>query len=374
MKLIKIPRAPKVYLDVVKLLAIVLVVFNHSGSNGYKMYLDVAQGPVQHLLLFASAFVKIAVPLFFMASGALLLRREEPYSKLLLGRVLRFVLILLAVSFFFYHEANAKAGTMSVGDFFVHLYRNDLTGHLWYLYSYICMLLMLPFLRKLASQMRTKDYILLMVVWQAAQLLSVADYAIFHGSAVHTSYISFFVATDYVVYPLLGCFIDNLPEEDEREEIFYILLFLSILALGLTCVLMTWRVGLDGGWTNANREAYMGRLSMLPAITVFYGLKRLFRRRKKDAGRAAAILFVLGSCTFGVYLFDPKWRSLTQGVRTALAPTIGLYGATVVQTLCAVALGLAATFLFKCVTGGTGLLMQRIRASFVPGGKDGGNE
>ena len=69
-KLIKIPRAPKVYLDVVKLLAIVLVVFNHSGSNGYKMYLDVAQGPVQHLLLFASAFVKIAVPLFFMASGA----------------------------------------------------------------------------------------------------------------------------------------------------------------------------------------------------------------------------------------------------------------------------------------------------------------
>lgn len=361
MKLFRIPKEPKMYLDAVKLLAIVLVVFNHSGNNGYKMYLDVAQGPVQYLLLFASAFVKIAVPLFFMASGALLLRREEPYAKLLVGRVLRFVLILLAVSFCYYYEANASSGTMSVGDFLLHLYRNDLTGHLWYLYSYVCMLLMLPFLRKLASQMKAKDYILLMIVWQASQLLSVADYAIFKGNAVHTSYISFFMAADYAVYPLLGYFIDSMPEEDDREEVFYILLFLSILALALTCVLMTWRVGVDGGWTNANREAYMGRLSMLPAFTVFYGFKRVFSGRK-GTGRAAKVLFVLGSCTFGVYLFDPKWRQLTQDVRTTLAPAIGLYGATVVQTLCAVAAGLAATFAFKCLTGGMNLLVPRLRA------------
>ena len=369
MKLFRIPKAPKMYLDVVKLLAIVLVVFNHSGNNGYKMYLDVPAEPAHSLLLAFSAFVKIAVPLFFMASGALLLRREEPYGKVLAGRVAKFAAILVAVTFFYYADAVLPEGKLRVGDFLIHLYRNDLTGHLWYLYSFLCYLLLLPFLRKLAQTMQAKDYLLLMVVYQLAQLLPVADYALFRGAAAHTSYLDFFVAADYVVYPLLGHFIENHGEQEEREETIYVLLFLSALAIFFTMQLMKWRCGIDGGWTSANREVYMGRLSMIPAITVFYGMKRLFRRQK-GAGSVASVLFVLGSCTFGVYLFDPKWRGLTQGVRTALAPSIGLYGATVVQTLCAVAVGLVATLLFKCVTGGASLLARRLRTRSAADGKE----
>lgn len=271
-----------------------------------------------------------------MASGALMLKKEEPCGRILGKRVLRFALILIAASLFFYWGAYGRKGTMSVPDFLLHLYRNDLTGHLWYLYSYLC-------------------YLLLMIVYQAAQLLPAADYALFHGTAAHTSYISFFVAADYVVYPLLGHYIDSLTEKEEREETVCILLFLSILAVFLTSVLMDWRCGVDGGWTNAKREAYMGRLSVFPAITVFYCVRKLFARLPVKNG-LANVLFILGSCTFGVYLFDPKWRQLTQSVRTLLTPSIGLYFATHVQTICACLPGLAATFLFKCVTGGAGLL------------------
>ncbi|MBE5796915.1 MAG: acyltransferase [Clostridiales bacterium] len=359
MNLFRIPKTKKTYLDVIKLLAIGMVVFNHSGNNGYKMYLDVLEGPAHQLMLCWSAFIKIAVPLFFMASGALMLKKEEPYGRILGKRVLRFALILIAVSLFFYWEAYGRKGTMSVPDFLLHLYRNDLTGHLWYLYSYLCYLLMLPFLRKLARAMKGTDYLLLVIVYQAAQLLPAADYALFRGTAAHTSYISFFVAADYVVYPLLGHYIDSLTEKEEREETVYILLFLSILAVFLTSVLMDWRCGVDGGWTNANREAYMGRLSVFPAITVFYCVRKLFARLPVKNG-LANVLFILGSCTFGVYLFDPKWRQLTQSVRTLLTPSIGLYFATHVQTICACLLGLAATFLFKCVTGGAGLLAGRL--------------
>lgn len=300
MNLFRIPKTKKTYLDVIKLLAIGMVVFNHSGNNGYKMYLDVLEGPAHQLMLCWSAFIKIAASLFFC------------------------------------WEAYGRKGTMSVPDFLLHLYRNDLTGHLWYLYSYLC-------------------YLLLVIVYQAAQLLPAADYALFRGTAAHTSYISFFVAADYVVYPLLGHYIDSLTEKEEREETVCILLFLSILAVFLTSVLMDWRCGVDGGWTNAKREAYMGRLSVFPAITVFYCVRKLFARLPVKNG-LANVLFILGSCTFGVYLFDPKWRQLTQSVRTLLTPSIGLYFATHVQTICACLPGLAATFLFKCVTGGAGLL------------------
>lgn len=360
MKLMKIPQNTKVYLDVVKLLAIVMVVFNHSGSNGYKMYLDVLEEPAHSLLVAFSAFIKIAVPLFFMASGALLLRREEPYGKVLAGRVAKFAAILAAVTFFYYAESVLPEGRIDVGDFLLHLYRNDLTGHLWYLYSFLCYLLLLPFLRKLAQTMRAKEYLLLMVVYQAAQLLPVVDYALFQGAAAHTPYLSFFMAADYVVYPLLGYYIDCMKDEEEREETIYILLFLSVLAILSTVLLMNWRYRIDGGWTSANREAYMGRLSLLPAVTVFYGMKKLCRRANAS-GRLAKALFVLGSCTFGVYLFDPKWRQFTQAVRMSLKPAVGLFAATLLQTLCACLLGLAATFVFKCALGGGSLLVGSIR-------------
>ena len=359
MKLFRIPGEPKVYLDVVKLLAIVMVVFNHSGGNGYKMYLDVAAEPAHSLMLAFSAFIKIAVPLFFMASGALLLRKDEPYGVTFVRRVLRFAGILAAVSLFYYWESLGKNDLFSLRDFLVHLYRNDLSGHLWYLYSYTCMLVLLPLLRKLAQNMRGRDMLLLVIVWQAAQLLPAADYAIFRGAAVHTSYISFFTAADYVVYPLLGYYIDNLKAEEEREETVYILLFLSVLAVFFTCVLMHWRQGLDGGWTNSNREAYMGCLSAIPAATVFY-IARCTIGRRPAKGWLPKALFVLGSCTFGVYLFDPKWRLFTQGVRQALTPSIGRYAATLVQTLCAVLLGLAATLIFKCVTGGVAVVARML--------------
>ncbi len=365
MKLLRIPKNPKTYLDVIKLLAILLVVFNHSGNTGYKMYLDVEAGPARMMMLTFSALVKIAVPLFFMASGALLLGREEPWKKVFFGRAAKFAAILAAATFFFYADGLEPGQPIRLGEYFIHLYRGDLTGHLWFLYSYLCFLIMLPFLRKLAGTMQLRDFLLLLMAYQTAQLLPVLDYALFGGSGAHTSYFSFFMAADYVVYPLLGCCIDRLDMEKEREETFYLLLFLGLLCIFFTSLLMEWRCSVDGGWTSANREAYMGRLSVLPAMTVFYGAKKLCVRIPSQ-GRLGKVLSVLAGCTFGVYLLDPKWREFTRGVRWVLTPVIGAYAATLVQTLCACVLGLAGTFLFKCLYAAGAQLMKRINEADDP--------
>lgn len=358
MQLIKIPKARKIYLDVVKLMAILMVVFNHSGNNGYKMYLEIMDAPAHQLIMAFSSFIKMAVPLFFMASGALLLRKDEPYKKTL-SRALRFFLILLAVSAFFYYEKFGKGGSLSVKDFLIHLYKNDLTGHLWYLYSYICYLLMLPFLRGLVKVMKKRDYFLLALFFQAAQLLPVLDYALFRGSGAHTGYLHFFTAQAYVVYPLLGYYLDQQTEENRQEEVFYGLIFLSFVFLLFTCLLMDWRYAVDNGWTNSNMEAYMSTFTLIPAATLFWGIKRLFANRNLKE-RTGKVLFVLASCTFGVYLFDPKWRQFTQSIRSLLSPALGVYFATHVQTFCACLLGMAATFLFKCAAGGMKLMAGRI--------------
>ena len=65
-------------------------------------------------MLAFSAFIKIAVPLFFMASGALLLRKEEPYGVTFVRRILRFAGILAAVSLFYYWESLGKDGNSCI--------------------------------------------------------------------------------------------------------------------------------------------------------------------------------------------------------------------------------------------------------------------
>ena len=55
------------------MIAIYLVVLNHTGYNGYLYAMQVPDKPVFWPLLAVSVLVKTAVPLFFMVSGALLL-------------------------------------------------------------------------------------------------------------------------------------------------------------------------------------------------------------------------------------------------------------------------------------------------------------
>jgi surface polysaccharide O-acyltransferase-like enzyme len=49
--------------------------------------------------LFNAIFIKMGVPLFFMASGALLLGKEESIKKVIKSRFLRYLTVLIIASF-----------------------------------------------------------------------------------------------------------------------------------------------------------------------------------------------------------------------------------------------------------------------------------
>ena len=88
-----IPAGRRVYIDFLKVIAIYLVLFNHTGVSGFVLF-TVRQGTKMYFpLMFNAILIKIAVPLFFMASGALLLGKEESYRDLLCRRFLRFLVV-----------------------------------------------------------------------------------------------------------------------------------------------------------------------------------------------------------------------------------------------------------------------------------------
>ena len=99
-----IPAGRRVYIDFLKVIAIYLVLFNHTGVSGFVLF-TVRQGTKMYFpLMFNAILIKIAVPLFFMCTGALML---DP-ARRLTGRdifrryFLRVLVILLVWAWLYY--------------------------------------------------------------------------------------------------------------------------------------------------------------------------------------------------------------------------------------------------------------------------------
>ncbi len=339
----------KTHLDIIKIAAMYLVLVNHTMEKNFWLYAAVQEQPWHWLLLAHSILVKVAVPLFFMCSGTLLLGREETYDRLLLHRVLRYAGILLGASFVSYLYYTGRYQPITFVGFLDALYRNTVSLHFWYLYSYICMLLMLPFLRKIAQGMREADFYWLVLMHLTANMIPFLDYVLYQGTAYHTTHLSLFVNANYVAFPLMGYYIEN--RMDTRKisaEGLSVLLLGSLLAIYITVTMMEWRVRTDGGWNYNNLEAYLGTLISIPSITIFYGLK-LLTAKWKIKRRTALIINIAGSCTFGVYLFEGFWREKAGFVYDFFLPWIGTFFAVMVQMAVALLMGLAATFLVKLI-------------------------
>lgn len=153
----------KSYYDFLRIFAIFFVIYNHSlGAHFYLNYTSIGIEEFLHICL--SVFDKIAVPMFFMISGALLLGKTESIKTVLLKRVSRVVLVLIFFTlltmymrFLCYKEVYDTETIV----------RGLLQGGLpdaepyWFLYAYLGFLVVLPFLRKIAQQIESRDIILL---------------------------------------------------------------------------------------------------------------------------------------------------------------------------------------------------------------------
>ncbi len=349
-RFIPIPKTPKTYLDVLKVLAIFLVLWNHT-DTGFDLYNRVLDMPQHMLYLCFSIFDKIAVPLFFMCSGALLLGREESWRKLLTHRVRRFALILLIVSAINYLQYYNDSSRFSFYDFISRLYTGSVRTPLWYLYAYLAFLLSLPFLRKLARCMRDQDYFWLLGFFIVTQLLSVVDFFWFQGENYHSSDFRFFTSQNYVVYSLFGFYIERVMKKERLNmETLTVLVMLSALSVGATYLLTQWRMAYLHVWTTNNSQAFLNTFIAVPSITVFFFAK-LWYTRHPVSERAAAVWALLSAGTFGTYLFERFWRDNTEAVFDLMYDKLGSFGSSLVHILAACALGIAMTLLYKLVTG-----------------------
>lgn len=336
-----------VYLDFLRIVLCVLVIFNHTGNNGFWLFSFRRESPFFVFYLFLSIFCRIAVPIYLMISGAVLLGKEESLAEIIKKRLLKYVGILLGVSAVFCIYLKKD---MTLIEFFKQVYSHQIVGGLWFLYLYLGFLLALPLLRKMVKNMETKDYLWLTGVALLFSALKSADFLLFDNElSYNTDFYSPFIS-QIVYYPLLGYFLANkIKIEDVSKRCLLVFWVAAMLAIffssWMTCL---WCEHL-GEWKEATGQNYLTDFIFIPACYFFLLTRYAFSKIQLTTA-LRKVISILSSSIFGIYLFEALYRWNTTPVFVKASKYLPTIIACFIWVAVAFVLGFLVTQLWKFVT------------------------
>lgn len=257
----------EVYLEILRIIAICFVIFNHTGLNGYWLFTQRTSGTLSfYIYLFLSLFCKFAVPLFMAISGAVLLGRTDEPVKKNAQRIFRIVIVLVVYSFIYYLQSIYLGEcTFSWKDYVVNLIAGNISAHLWYLYLYLAFLISLPILRRLAQNLDDKlfAYMIILAV-------------VFNG--------------------VIPCFEYALGFTlNANVKVTWIVNLLALIAEEILTI--HWGIQTNE-WKG---EIYHNRFAIVNAIAIWMTVK-CYLEKVNWGQRVQSVVLSVGKSTFGIYL------------------------------------------------------------------------
>lgn len=325
------------YVELLRVIAIFFVVFNHTRNLGYSLYTEVEGGFSYWASLSMSILCKIAVPIFFMISGGLLLGKQETLKQLFSKRILRYVVVILIFTFLQYLRivrVNPEGGFHPT-TWLLYCYAGNIIEPYWFLKSYLSMLLIMPFLRLLVSVMSKREYLFLVGIRVIITLISLIY--IYTG---YTSNISFPFHVDIIFYPLTGYFLMNVMTQDNQrylkaKSLAGLLLTFLVLAVLQANAFFKFR----GTYVDDFHTVYVWILAVLALLLV--------KRIKIKQVIVQKIICTMGSCAFGVYLIEDVARNQVQRIVPVIVPFLGKFWAGIVFTLLSVLVSMLVIYLVR---------------------------
>ena len=329
------------WLDALRIVSAFLVIVNHTNSSVFQ-----ASSP-EHATWWLSVawyyLCKIAVPVFVMVSGAVLLPRQDSLRKCL-GRFGRILAALLVFSYGYYlYDAWVYWGLwprmINFGAFFEKVWTQQITDGFWYLYFYMGLMLMLPLFQRMAASMKERDMAYLIglcfgigAVWPLAAHYVPALRLPEHFSApLFTGYIGLFFAGHWIRSRFT-------PSQARLRGAAATLIASVAISVVLT------RVEFDrvpGGkyWFMDNR-LQPSVFTIIAAVSAMMLAKGLVKDSRVWAE--------LGGCAFGIYLVQ-DWLIAETEMRlfVPLCGMIPAFPAVIVWELILFAIALAAAWLMR---------------------------
>lgn len=310
-------KPKKLHIECLRALCIWLVMFTHSATAGFSLYIPQQDSSWFPLYLFVPFWVKTAVPIFFMISGALLLGKEEPISVIFKKRIWRFVQVILIfslINFIFLYALPEHH--FSLRRFLTITYTSTMATAYYFLYIYIAFLLMLPIWRVLVRQMTNQLFLYLIglnLIFVGC--IPVISFLIFKGTAEINGFLNPLLAiSEPTFYFLIGYWIENVLPPTWITKRNLIRLGSAALIGTAIAMTMTWyRGALAGGLTEQISERFYDSFLFLNTAFVFCLCRYWFTHHTVNPLWTRRLIF-LGNMAFGCMLFEELTRAVTRPI------------------------------------------------------------
>lgn len=264
----KIDNNRIVWVDLVKTLAIIMVILLHSISPLFYKYSSIPFSKSFILSNLIDSFCRVAVPLFIIISGFLAIKSNVPIEKLW-SKTKRLLIPLIFWSilykYWILYNNNEIFNIFSVLE---SIFREPAMYHLVFVYYMIGVYLLFPILSLIVNEMlkNTKFACYFLILWFAIN--SINYYYVF--SIINWMVINNFL--NYFGYAVLGSYLirKNIGLKLPR----YYWLILSLLGSSVTFVI-TWILNINSGNADETAYWYLSPNVVIAAVGMFLALQNI---------------------------------------------------------------------------------------------------
>lgn len=334
----------EIYLEIIRIIAIFFVVFNHTNGYGFFYFTKTDNIVWYAVSLFCSILCKVAVPLFFMISGYLLLGKKESLRTVLIKRILRYsIVIVIATAFTYIVTEWYRGGEFSVRNIVKMVYRGSDIGTYWYLYAYLGILLMLPFLRGCALTITKESFVYIFIL--RILLVGLLPILIFGGLGYHmATKIDSPILEQSLFYSLIGYYLGYSENMFKNRKMRLVGSIASFLCISISACVIYYEYLKTGSYS----EQFLQGLLPVVCITIF-GLVRYYASYISSESKLWNIIEFIGDKTFGVYLLEPTLRIFLADLQMIFRKAMPEFVASLVWCLVFVVVGIIITTILKMV-------------------------
>ena len=234
------------------------------------------------------------------------------------------------------------------------LFSDKVDGSYWFLYAYLGMLLLLPFLRSIALRLKRDEIkYLLYLHLLVSSLIPMLSYIVLQitGQTFAVDLSLALVSVKQLFYPLLGYYFGCVYKIDSLSRKKLLGLWTAAIAGILVSCAFTYHQGMRIGYT----QDFVQLFDWVTAIAVFITVRRVLDSKVEFSGRfprLSRIIVFLGPLTFGVYLLDSILKScFWVGFSGLLEPMLPTLLVSIAWCLVSFFLGSAITYAMKRMPG-----------------------
>ncbi len=284
-----------VFIDMLRIIACFMVIVNHTNSTIFGNATPAERDWWLSLTWFFMS--KPAVVIFVLISGFTLVDKQDSYRKIL-SRIWRMLVVLVCFSAIYYVNQYVCGEREDFGllDFVKTIYYSNISNAYWYIYFYIGMLVVLPFVQKFVTALNRTD--ILVFVGLALMISSIwpvfTHYASEFGNELYLE-LGFF--NSYVSFLLMGYYF---KEYVKRKKCYAVMAAVTFVVCLTFNVLMT-RV--EYSINGPQNYLFLDDRLHIPVVMMAFSLFYLLQYWNYS-GRLSGVLSVVGQCTFGIYLLS----------------------------------------------------------------------